>query len=132
MNALHALDNQLHKWDPSVSNDPAAANFSLSLGGRVFYVVGMNPRSGRKSRQFSSPAIALNLHDQFETLRSTGAYETMKKVIRRRDKVYSGSVNPMLADFGSRSEARQSSGRLVSSEWKCPFVPVNAAFEAKE
>jgi FPC/CPF motif-containing protein YcgG len=32
-----------------------------------------------------------------------------------------GTVNPMLAEFGEQSEARQYSGRDVGEIWKCPF-----------
>ena len=33
-----------------------------------------------------------------------------------------GSLNPMLAQHGEASEARQYSGRQVDDGWKCPFM----------
>ena len=52
----------------------------------------------------------------------TGArYEKMKTIVRKRDIVYSGSVNPMLTDFGEASEVYQYSGRKYDSDWKCPL-----------
>jgi FPC/CPF motif-containing protein YcgG len=45
----------------------------------------------------------------------------MKKVVRRRDELYSGSVNPMLKDFGEAPEVFQYSGKQYDSTWKCPL-----------
>jgi len=47
----------------------------------------------------------------------------MKGIIRDREVAQTGSINPMLNDFGDRSEARQYSGRAVDSDWECPFKP---------
>lgn len=108
-------------WDPEVSSDPADKHFSFSLGGKAFYIVGMHPGASRKARQSPYPAIAFNLHWQFEKLREMGSYETVRDKIRERDKELQGSINPVLEDFGSHSEARQYSGREVGKDWKCPF-----------
>ena len=45
----------------------------------------------------------------------------MQKIIRARDRDNAGSINPMLSDFGTRSEARQYSGRAVGDDWQCPL-----------
>jgi FPC/CPF motif-containing protein YcgG len=45
----------------------------------------------------------------------------MRQIIRRRDQALAGSVNPMLLDFGARSEAIQYSGRKIEGTWTCPF-----------
>ncbi len=123
LEALHAIDRQEHEWDPTVSNNPADENFSFSLVGRAFYVVGMHPKSSRRARATPFPALAFNLHAQFEQLRQTGEYGRLQRVVRRRDEIFSGSLNPMLRDFRSGSEARQYSGRQVDESWKCPFSP---------
>ena len=65
--------------------------------------------------------LVFNLHDQFEVLRAQGKYETMREKIMVRDEAVAGSRNPMLARHGQSSEARQYSGRMVGSDWKCPF-----------
>ncbi len=119
LQSLHALDES--EWDPAVSADPDDSNFSLSLAGKAFYVVGMHPQASRPARQFKVPALVFNLHEQFERLRADGRYHTMRQIIRRRDQAFAGSVNPMLLDFGTRSEAIQYSGRHVEGAWKCPF-----------
>jgi FPC/CPF motif-containing protein YcgG len=41
--------------------------------------------------------------------------------VREREIALQGSLNPNLADFGERSEARQYSGRAVEDQWRCPF-----------
>ncbi|WP_367275292.1 guanitoxin biosynthesis heme-dependent pre-guanitoxin N-hydroxylase GntA [uncultured Christiangramia sp.] len=108
-------------WDPSVSRDPEDDNFSFSIAGRSFYIVGMHPNSSRKARRSPYPSIAFNLHAQFEKLREMGAYEKVRDKIRERDKELQGTMNPMLEDFGLSSEAKQYSGKATGKDWVCPF-----------
>ena len=65
--------------------------------------------------------MIFNLHDQFERLRAQGAYDKLRNSILSRDVALAGSPNPMLARYGTVSEARQYSGRLVGEDWRCPF-----------
>jgi uncharacterized protein len=118
---LHRLDQA--PWDPSVSSDPADDTFAFSYAGRAFFVVGLHPAASRLSRQFAWPTVVFNARFQFEHLRARGQYERMQAVIRARDRTIQGNENPMLSDFGTRSEARQYSGRLVEEGWVCPFEP---------
>ncbi|WP_034258696.1 guanitoxin biosynthesis heme-dependent pre-guanitoxin N-hydroxylase GntA [Aequorivita capsosiphonis] len=108
-------------WDPQVSDDPNDPNFSFSIQGHAFYIVGMHPKSSRIARRAPYPTIVFNLHSQFEELREMGAYHKVRDKIRARDKALQGSINPVLKDFGESSEARQYSGRNVGEKWKCPF-----------
>jgi FPC/CPF motif-containing protein YcgG len=119
LQSLH--DRDIYPWDKAVSENPEDSTFSFSAGNKAFYIVGMHPGSSRKARQFPLPALVFNLHEQFEQLRESGQYQNMRNLIRRRDVAFSGSSNPMLQDFGDKSEAIQYSGRKLSSEWKCPF-----------
>ena len=121
LQAMHELDASLHAWDPSVSKDPQSPEFSLSIGGRGFYIVGLHPGASRPARRFHCAALVFNLHSQFETLRSDGRYGKLRAAITGRDIAYSGSRNPMLATHGDASEARQYSGRRVDDSWRCPF-----------
>lgn len=116
---LARADNK--PWDAEVSNDPENENFSFSLGGTAFYIVGMHPESSRIARKSPYPSIAFNLHHQFEKLREMGVYHNVRDKIRERDKNLQGSINPVLQDFGERSEARQYSGKATEEEWTCPF-----------
>lgn len=45
----------------------------------------------------------------------------MREAIVRRDMALCGTANPMLSRFGDGSQAPQYSGRLVGSDWRCPF-----------
>lgn len=117
---LHEADGQ--PWDEAVSNNPEDSNFSFSLAGKAFYIVGMHPDSSRMARRSPVPAIAFNLHWQFQKLREMDTYELIRDKIRKRDEAQQGSINPMMEDFGERSEARQYSGQKVGEEWKCPFM----------
>lgn len=116
---LSKLDNS--KWDSAVSRNPEDNHFSFSLGGKAFYIVGMHPNSSRIARKSPYPSIAFNLHHQFEKLREMGVYENVRDRIRQRDRDLQGFINPMLEDFGNKSEARQYSGRISGKDWKCPF-----------
>ncbi len=117
---IHKADNE--PWDEAVSNDPENNDFSFSIAGKAFYVVGMHPNSSRKSRQAPYATLTFNLHCQFEKLRQMGAYQNVRNKIRERDTSLQGGINPMLEDFGENSEAKQYSGRKVGKEWKCPFL----------
>lgn len=120
---LHNHDSE--KWDETVSKDPADKNFSFSILGKAFYIVGMHPQSSRYARRSPYPTIIFNLHWQFEKLREMKAYENVRDKIRERDKALQGHINPVLEDFGKSSEALQYSGRNIGEEWKCPFHPKN-------
>ena len=123
LQAFHAIDARHFDWDPAVSSDPANPRFSMSIGGRGFYVVGLHPGASRPARRFHCAALVFNLHSQFEALRADGRYEKLREAITERDIAFSGSRNPMLAVHGKSSEARQYSGRKVDANWRCPFSP---------
>lgn len=116
---LHQFDDC--DWDGAVSSDPDNPNFSFSLKGRAFYIVGLHPESSRLARQAPYPTLVFNLHWQFEKLREMGTYENVRDTIRANDKKLQGTINPVLRDFGTDSESKQYSGRKVESDWKCPF-----------
>ncbi|WP_213994725.1 guanitoxin biosynthesis heme-dependent pre-guanitoxin N-hydroxylase GntA [Arsukibacterium sp.] len=121
LQALHNKDCKRFNWDTRVSEQPADANFSFSLGGEGFFIIGLNPYSQRKSRRFCYPAIVFNLHSQFEKLKEQHKFHSMRQQIRKNDAVFCGEPNPVLSDHGEASEARQYSGRAVAANWRCPF-----------
>ncbi|MDC8759955.1 guanitoxin biosynthesis heme-dependent pre-guanitoxin N-hydroxylase GntA [Janthinobacterium fluminis] len=123
LQAMHALDAGHFDWDARVACDPRADQFSFSMGGHGMFIVGLHPAASRRARVFPYPALAFNLHEQFELLRQRGKFEMLKQIIRARDMALQGSHNPMLSTFGSGSEARQYSGRAVPDNWQCPFHP---------
>ena len=122
LQAISDLDAEKFGWDARVKNDVTSCDFSFSLKEEALYVIGLHANSSRKARQFKYPAIVFNPHQQFETLRATNKYLAMREAVRKRDIKLSGSVNPMLADFGESSEVFQYSGLQYDSNWKCPFV----------
>ena len=116
--------------DPRVAHDPDDPHFAMSFGGEAFFVVGLHPQASRPARRFATPAMVFNLHNQFETLRAEGRYDKLRSAILDRDLAVAGSINPMLAQHGSVSSARQYSGRAVEDGWRCPYsgrVSENAA-----
>lgn len=121
LQSLHELDSQHYKWDSSVHSEVAHKKFSFSLGGHAFFVVGLHSQSSRKARAFAYPSLVFNLHEQFELLKKNGVYGLMRDKIRENDVLFSGSINPMLCDFGESSEALQYSGREVNQSFVCPF-----------
>jgi FPC/CPF motif-containing protein YcgG len=121
LTALHVVDAEDFRWDPQVDSDPNSPHFSLSIGGKGFFVVGLNPGASRASRRFRYPTLVFNLHEQFEKLRAEGRYEPIRAKTIERDIALQGSPNPMLARHGNGPAAAQYSGRLVDKDWKCPF-----------
>lgn len=121
LQALSDLDSKVNDYDKRVNTDPSSPEFSFSINEEAFFVIGLNPGSSRPARKFKYPALVFNPHSQFEELRIKQQYEKMKSIVRKKDLVYSGSINPMLQDYGSRSEAFQYSGKQYDSSWKCPL-----------
>jgi FPC/CPF motif-containing protein YcgG len=115
---LHAEDDS--PWDSAVSSDPASPHFGFSVAGRAFFVIGMHPAASRLARRTPLPVLVFNLHSQFEDLRRSGRYDRVRDTVRKRDTRLQGSTNPMVADHGARSEARQYSGRKVGDGWRPP------------
>ena len=109
------------KYDDAVSQDPGDPHFSLSFGGEAYFAVGIHPNASRPARRFAHPAIVFNLHAQFVRLREDGRFDRMRDKIMTRDIALAGTPNPMLADHGQISAARQFSGRAVDNAWACPF-----------
>lgn len=115
-----------YKYDPDVEADPQSPEFAFSVGGVAYFVVGMHPRSNRLSRRTPMPVLVFNPFAQFQELRARGAFNRMAQVTKKRDADLCGSENPMLADHGSASAARQFSGRRVTDDWICPFAPTRS------
>lgn len=118
---LHDRDRLQFNWATDVSSDPASRNFSFSVAGRAFYIVGVHPRASRTARRAPVPCLVFNFHDQFELLRASGKYDRLQRAIRLRDIALQGNANPVLMRFGEASEARQYSGRAIDAGWQCPL-----------
>ena len=127
LQALEILDAKDNAYDNRVEADTASAKFSFSINEEALYVIGLHPLSSRQSRQFKYPALVFNPHAQFETLKQSSKYESMKNAVRKRDIALSGSINPMLKDFGESSEVYQYSGREYDETWQCPLKITHAA-----
>ena len=124
---LHALDVQRgHAWADDVGDDPDAADFSFSLAGHPFFVIGLHPGASRRARRAPMPVLVFNSQRQFARLRADGRYAKMQAATRARDRALQGSLNPNLADWGTAPETRQYSGRAVEAQWRCPFRKVSA------
>jgi FPC/CPF motif-containing protein YcgG len=121
LNNLMYIDRKHYEHDTRVDSDPSSPNFCFSLKEEAFFIIGLHPGSSRKSRQFAYPTLVFNPHAEFEKLRNLNRYARMKDVVRSRDIAYSGSVNPMLDDYGSKSEVVQYSGRRQPPDWVCPL-----------
>jgi len=126
LQALEILDAENYKYDNRVEADPVSAKFSFSIKEEAFYIIGLHAASSRQARRFIYPTLVFNPHAQFEQLRASSKYEAMKSTVRKRDIAFSGSVNPMLDDFGDASEAFQYSGRKYNDDWKCPLKITHA------
>lgn len=123
LQALRDLDAAAGvKWAEEVSSDPASPQFSMSVGGTAYFVVGLHPGASRAARRFKRPALIFNPHEQFMRMRADGRYEMLQRAVRRSEMRLAGGINPMLTSFGEQSEALQYSGRRVGGDWRCPFI----------
>jgi FPC/CPF motif-containing protein YcgG len=129
LQALSDLDAMYYAYDKRVSSSPGSSLFSYSLKEEAFYIIGLHPSASRLARQFEYPALIFNPHAQFENLRELSKYENMKMVVRKRELANTGSVNPMLKDFGEQSEVFQYSGRNYNNDWQCPLKVNHGAIE---
>jgi uncharacterized protein len=121
LQSIANMDSQLYPYDKRVSSDTKSRDFSFSIKEEAFYIIGLHPESSRNARRFKYPTMVFNPHQQFETLRQNSQYDKMKKIVRELDTAFSGSVNPMLQDFGSSPEVIQYSGRKLDQSWECPL-----------
>lgn len=132
LQGMHDIDSLSYDWDPAVASDPSEPDFSFSIAGRAFFIIGMYPHATREARRFPYPTLVFNLHDQFEAMREQGKYESIKSTIRDRERQLEGKPNPLLADFGTRSEAQQYAGRPHECPWKPTFTPRTTTKENTE
>lgn len=115
LQSLHDIDRRFHDWAPGVRSDPADPNFSFSIGGRAFFIIGMHPHAPRLARRTALPVMVFNLHEQFVALKDAGKFDAIRDKIQVRDVRLQGHANPMSADFGARSSPRPGGWRLCSA-----------------
>lgn len=119
---INLLDKLKYPHDKRVSKNPQDENFSFSLMEEAFFILMLHPQSPRFARRFTYPAIVFNPHVQFEKLRMKGIFKKVRDIIRSRDVILQGSVNPMLSDFGEKSEIFQYTGKTYQSFLELPAI----------
>jgi FPC/CPF motif-containing protein YcgG len=119
---LNLQDKKSYSHDPRVSSDPQSERFSFSIKEEAFFILALHPNSPRFSRRFKKPTIVFNPHQQFEHLREAGLYKKIRDLIRKRDKILQGFINPMLNDFGEESEAYQYMGKSYKKNETLPSL----------
>ena len=122
--ALKTMDALQFVHDKRVAANPADNKYSFSIMEEAYFIIGLNPASSRPARQFKYATLVFNPHAQFEDMKKDARYEKMQSIVRKRDVMFSGSVNPMLTDFGEASEVYQYSGKNYDRQWQCP-LPFN-------
>ena len=119
---LYVMDRKNYSHDPRVSADENSENFSYSIMEEAFFILALHPQSPRFSRRFLKPAIVFNPHQQFEQLRKDGIFGRLRDIIRKRDKLLQGFINPMLKDFGEKSEVFQYLGKMYKENDTNPLL----------
>lgn len=122
LQSLHDIDIAKDvDWSEDCESLSESSEFSMSIAGYSFFIIGMHSGASRPARKFKYPVMVFNPHAQFEILRKNGKYQKLQKVIRSKDLKINGSINPMVKNFGEGTEASQYSGRYVPDNWKCPL-----------
>jgi FPC/CPF motif-containing protein YcgG len=132
LQSLSNIDAKMYGYDNRVDSDPHSDNFSFSLKGEAYFIIGMSPASSRPARRFKYPAMVFNPHAQFEQLREARQYDKMKNIVRKRDIALAGNINPMLNDFGASSEVYQYTGQQLDNSWKCPLYSNHGHIERNQ
>lgn len=122
LKSLRDYDQQFFEHDARVSSDPGHHEFSFSVKSEAFFILMLHPDSPRLARRFKYPAIVFNPHIQFERMRLKGVFDKVRTLIRNKDKILQGSVNPMLSDFGERSEVFQYVGKVYAADETVPLL----------
>lgn len=118
---LYELDKENYGHDPRVSSNPKNGDFSYSIMEEAFFILALHPHSPRLSRRFKSPTIVFNPHQQFENLRKNGIFSRIRSLIRKKDEELQGAANPMLGDFGEKSEVFQYLGITYPDNAQVPL-----------
>lgn len=118
---LREEDAKLYPHDPRVKSDPRSGEYGFSLKSEAFFILALHPESPRWARRFHTPAIIFNPHVQFVKMRAKGVFQKIRDLIRQRDFLLQGTVNPMLDDFGEKSEVFQYLGRVYGPEESIPL-----------
>lgn len=108
---MRKTDQEKYSHDRRVASDPQDERYSFSMKEEAFFILMLHPKSPRLARRFKFPTIVFNPHQQFEELRNKGLFKKVRNLIREKDKLLQGFINPMLKDFGEKSEAFQYTGR---------------------
>ena len=119
---LSLQDKKEFNPDPTVDADPESSNFSFSIKSESFFIIVLHPESPRWSRRFKHPTIVFNPHKQFEEMRANGTYNKVRDMIRMKDKLLQGNINPMLQNFGEKSEVFQYLGKVYDEHDSVPLT----------
>jgi FPC/CPF motif-containing protein YcgG len=121
LQALHRRDAQSFRWDASVSSDPASPQFSMSLGGRAFYVIGVHPGAQPQGAPLRLRGAGVQPAQPIrDPARGRPLREDARGHHRARHRLQR-LAQPDAGVHGEASEARQYSGRVVGAQWRCPF-----------
>jgi uncharacterized protein len=86
LQGLHDIDAERgFEWAEGVGKEPGAHDFSFSIGGVAYFVVGLHPGASRAARRFCRAALVFNAHEQFEQLRRVPLREDAADYSRTRD-----------------------------------------------
>lgn len=122
---LHNHD--IDHWDPHYSPNPEDPNFAFSFDGEAFFVVGMHPGASRFARRFGYTVLVFNPESQIRNLKENNKLARFSEVVRTRDTLFQGTLNPSLPLDGSTTggEAQVYSGKPhpAGSKYQCPFHP---------
>ncbi|EHR9219889.1 YqcI/YcgG family protein, partial [Escherichia coli] len=78
---LNNTDKNKYKWANGYSKNTNDKNFSFSIAGEAFFVVGLHPMAHRISRRFNTPTLVFNHHAMFDKLKSNDTFDRYKMAI---------------------------------------------------
>ncbi len=101
LQSLHEADRRYFEYAAGVSADPQSNTFAFSFAHTAFFVVGLHPRSERRSRALAFPALVFNAHEQFRSARDSGRFERIQRLVREREVRIAGFAQSQFSADGS-------------------------------
>lgn len=98
----HTLDKISPNTSPKDRPD-----YAFTFEGEKLFVIGCHPNADRPERRSPVTAIVFTRHADFQHLRKTNVFYHFCTYIREKTRRVFGSVSPLLAHYGERSEAEQ-------------------------
>ena len=119
---LNRVDRHHFGWSRDVGSAPVDAEFSFSVGGRAFFLIGMHPQALRLARRAAMPVIVFKLHEQFVEMRSSETFQGVRDAVRARDREFPGHGQSDVGRLRATLRSRSVVALIAEHGWQQQFT----------